>query len=246
MWKTLKHLGHAGEGVKRVDGVHNRRVIGCDLHITNNLVAVFILAHTSVELAAEAMRAVSWSVVIWPSHTQSQVQVCERSVNDTTLETRLIAVGSLAITAKSSLSIKEGGVRHILLISVNSPVPVGMDALVVALIAEQVLVQLHVPAMPGEESGDEVNLGLQGGMGVDKIIHASLDVVDELVRLLGKVAHADCGAEVFLLLGTGEFAPFFADDGVGAGLGGARNRVGEGAGDKRQTGEKCLNEHLGI
>lgn len=63
MGKTLEHLGHAEVVVEGINGVHDRRIVSSDLHITNDLVAVFILAHTSVELAAEAVRAVSGGVV---------------------------------------------------------------------------------------------------------------------------------------------------------------------------------------
>lgn len=42
--KTLKHVGHILVGIKGVDGVHDLGVVGRDLHITEDLVAILIRA----------------------------------------------------------------------------------------------------------------------------------------------------------------------------------------------------------
>ena len=241
--KTLKHVGHILVGIKGVDGVHNLGVVGGDLHIAEDLVAVLICAQATVELTGEAVQTVTGSVHIGPSHSKGQVGVGKRTINDAASEARNITTSALAITTETSLGVKDGRVLHILVIGIDGPVPVRLDTLVVALIPEKILMKLNEPAVPGEEVGDEVDLGIEFEVGVDEVVHAGCDGVDVGVLLLGKVARADGSSEVFLLFGTGEFTPFLSDDGIFAGVGGACERAGERCGGKGQA-EKSLDEHF--
>lgn len=241
--KTLKHVGHILVGIEGVDGVHNLGVVGGDLHIAEDLVAVLICAQATVELTGEAVQTVTGSVHIGPSHGKGQVGVGKRTINDAASEARNITTSALAITTETSLGVKDGRVLHILVIGIDGPVPVRLDTLVVALIPEKILMKLDEPTVPGKEVGDKVDFGVEFEVGVDEVVHAGCDGVDVGVLLLGKVARADGSSEVFLLFGTGEFTPFLSDDGIFAGVGGACERAGERCGGKGQA-EKSLDEHF--
>lgn len=228
--KTLKHVGHILVGIKGVDSVHDLGVVGGDLHITKDLVAVLIRAQTTVKLTSEAVQTVTGSVHIGPSHSKGQVGVGKRTIDDTASKARNITTSALAITAEASLGVKDRRVLHIFLIGIDGPVPVRLNTLVVALIPEKILMELDEPAVPGEEVGDEVDFGVEFEVGVDEVVHAACNSVDVGVLLLGKVAGADGSSKVFFLFGAGEFAPFLSDDGVFASVGVASERAGERCG----------------
>src|SRR6478735_4292502 len=124
MRQALKHIRHGVIVVKAIDGIHDPRVVGSSLHITKDLVTILILAKTTVELAGKAVKTVTRSVHVRPSHSQSKIRVGERSIDDTALEARNITASEFRITAKSSLGVKEGRIDDVVLISVNRPVPV--------------------------------------------------------------------------------------------------------------------------
>lgn len=188
MRQSLEHGDHIGEPVEAVDGVHGPRIVCSRLHIANNRIAIRVVALAAVELAREAVQPVSGRVHIRPTHSQRQVRAGKRTVDHTPLEARHVATRALAIATKASDGVKDGGVLRIEGVGVDAPVPVGLRSLEAALRPEEVLVELDVPAVPGEEVCDKVDVGVEGEVGVDEVVHARCDGVDGGIFCFGEVA----------------------------------------------------------
>lgn len=218
MRQALEHRVHIGIVVKSVDRVHGLGVVRAGLHITNDGIAVFVVAQAAVELASKAMQAVADRVHIGPAHGERQVGVGKGPVDDAALEAGDAAVCALAIAAKACRGVKDGRVDRVHGVGVDAPVPVRLRSGEAALVAQQVLVQLHEPAVPGEEVGHKVDIRVEGKVRVDQVVHARGDSLDIGVFGLGKPAHAHGGPEVLGLFGVGEFAPLLANGRVGAGI----------------------------
>lgn len=252
MRQSLEHADHVGKVVEAIDGVHDFGVVRACLHVANNRVAVFIVAPTTVELAREAVRAIANIGRIRPSRTQRQVRIGKWAVDHAALVADFAAAGALAVAAEAGDGVKERRVGHVDGVGVDAPVPVRLHPLEAAFSAQQVLVQLHIPAVPWEEVGHEVDLRVEGIVRVHQVVHARGDGVDPLVLLLGQLAQAHGGTEVLSLLGLGELAPLLADGRVGAGAvcsgDGARGsgrregEDGEGRSEKHRGEERVVNE----
>lgn len=247
MRQSLEHHNHIGKVVESVDGVHDCRVVRPYLHLANNNFAVFIVAFTTVELAREAVEAVARVVHVRPPHSQCQVRISKGAVDYTTLEARLVALGALAVAAKAGDRIKDRGVGHVLGISVNTPVPVRLGTGEAAFSAQQVLVQLHIPAVPREEVGHEVDFRIKGKMGIDQVVHTRRDGIDVGILRLGQLAQAHSGTDVLGPFGFSKLAPFLANGRVGAGTIGtgysARGSIyREGEDGKDQARKHCCGK----
>lgn len=252
MWQSLKQVGHVGEVVLGVDRVHDLRVVRSRLHVAHYQVAVLIAAQASIKLARKAVQAVAGLVHVGPPHSQRQVRIGKGAVDDAAPEPRLLAAGFLAVATEAGGRIEDGRVGHVHGVGVNTPVPVRLCAVEAALAAEQVLAQLHEPPVPREEVGHEVDLLVEGEVGVDQLVVARGDGVDGGVLLFRQVVEAHGRPEVLCLFGVGELAPLLADLRVGAaacgpgdGARGSRSREGENCedrGGKHRDPRRVVNE----
>lgn len=187
------------------------------------------------------MEAVSGLVHVGPAHSQGQVRVGKGSVDHAALEARHVAAGALAVAAEAGDGVEDGRVGRVQRVGVDAPVPVRLGPGEAALVAQKILVQLHIPAVPREEVGHKVNFRVQGEVRVDQVVHARGDGVDVGILGLGEPAQTHCGTDVLGLFGVGELAPLLANGRVGAGAIGTGNSArgcGRCEGDDAENGAR--------
>lgn len=238
--QSLEQAGHLLKVGLGVDRVHDLRVVRPSLHIAHYQISILIGPHAAVELSREAVQAVARGVHVGPPHGDRQVGVGEGAVDHAALEARLAAAGGLAVATEAGGRVEEGRVGRVHGVGVDAPVPVGLCPLEAALGAQKILAQLYEPPVPRQEVGDEVDLLVEGEVGVDQLVVARCHGVDGGVLFFREVVEAHGGAEVLGFLVVGELAPLLPDlwvcagaSGPGDSARGSRSREGQECDDRR-------------